>query len=84
MATTISKNLVGSEGPNISQRTRNTTNVATMEWIMVNSRMVANFVKKVIVVKSITIAATTVVVAAARIEGPMWIKAYFVLSFRDR
>ena len=84
MATILSKNLVGSEGPNKSHRTRNITNVPIMEWIMVNRRMVANFVKKVIVVKSITIAAKKVVVAAASIEGPMWIKAYFVLSFRDR
>lgn len=76
-------NLAGWLGPSVSTRTRNITNVAITACSIVINSIVANFVKKVTWQKSMTIAAVKVVAAAARIDGPMWIKAYFVRSFRD-
>ena len=48
--------------------------------MIVMNRTRANFWKKVITVKIITVAERIVVKAAAKIEGPISIKACFVLS----
>ncbi len=55
---------------------------AIEECKMVINRTVANFVKKEISANSMIIAAATVVIAAARIDGPICIKANLVRSVR--
>ena len=67
----------------MSAMTRKTKKLATVVCTMVESRMVANFTKKMSEVKSMMIAAATVVKAAARMEGPISTTAVFVRVFRS-
>jgi hypothetical protein len=73
---------VGLDGPIQSVRVINTTKEPTVAINIVKNRMTANFWKNEIVVKIITVAEHTVVKAAARMEGPIRINEYFVLSLR--
>lgn len=52
-------------------------------WIIVKKRIKANFWKKVMTVKSITVADKIVVNAVARMLGPILTIAYFVRSPRE-
>ena len=73
----------GSDGPKISAITRKTKKLATVVCTMVDRRIVANLTKKMSDVKSMMIAAATVVKAAASIEGPISITAILVRVFRS-
>jgi len=53
---------------------------AIVECVIVIKRTVANFLKKEVSVNNITTAAETVVPAAARIDGPICIRAYLLRS----
>ena len=74
---------VGWAGPMQSASVKNTTIEPTVAWITVKNKTRANFWKNVITVNNIMVADASVVNDAAKIEGPMWIKACFVRMSRD-
>jgi len=67
----ISTRYVGCDGPIQSARMINMTKDPTVAIRIVKNKMMANFSKKMIVVKSMMVAAAIVVKAAAKMEGPM-------------
>jgi hypothetical protein len=67
----ISTYLVGFVGPKVSVMEIKTTMEPTVAITMVQSNICANFWKNVITVNSMITAAHNVVIAAARIAGPM-------------
>lgn len=54
-----------------SVRVKSTTKLPTKDWTIVKHKIVANFVKKSMTQKSMIKEAARVVIAAARMLGPM-------------
>lgn len=70
----------GSDGPKLSVSTQYTTNAATVDIAMQYSKTNANLSKNKMFVKLIISAEAPVVKDAAKIDGPIKIKALSVLS----
>ena len=76
----LSIKYVGSLGPMHMDIVKNTTKEPAVAWMTVKNKTRANFWKNVMTVKSMMVADAMVVKAAAKIDGPIWINAYLVLS----
>ena len=74
---------VGCDGPIQSLNTKKTTKDPAEAWMTVMKRINANFEKNVMTQNNMIIAAAIVVNAAAKIDGPILIKACLVRSLRD-